>query len=105
MRYNGDLPSSFVNKSVCAATIRSAALWVQSSLEQRQRFQQLFFPDGIPFDGKGFVRTGVTPPAFSCLRDMETGNEGLVGPEQRELEPDRPVAGAAQRPAACRMIF
>jgi len=24
---------------------------VQASLEQRQRFQQLFFPDGIAFDG------------------------------------------------------
>ena len=29
---------------------RAADLWVQASLEQRQRFQQLFFPDGIGFD-------------------------------------------------------
>jgi len=36
---------------------RAADLWVQASLEQRQRFQQLFFPDGITFDGKGFVGT------------------------------------------------
>jgi hypothetical protein len=26
-------------------------LWVQASLNQRQRFQQMFFPDGIAFDG------------------------------------------------------
>ncbi len=39
---------------------RAADLWVQASLEQRQRFQQLFFPDGIAFDGIRFVRTGVT---------------------------------------------
>jgi hypothetical protein len=44
---------------------RADDLWVQASLEQRQRFQQLFFPDGIAFDGIRFVRTGVTAPAFS----------------------------------------
>jgi hypothetical protein len=27
---------------------------VQASLEQRQRFQQLFFPEGLAFDGNGF---------------------------------------------------
>jgi len=49
---------------------RAADLWVQASLEQRQRFQQLFFPDGIAFDGKGFVGTRVTAPAFSYLRPI-----------------------------------
>jgi hypothetical protein len=57
---------------------RAADLWVQASLEQRQWFQQLFFPDGIAFDGNRFVRTGVTAPAFSYLRPIEGGNEGLV---------------------------
>jgi site-specific DNA recombinase len=57
---------------------RAADLWVQASLEQRQRFQQLFFPDGIEFDGNRFIRTGVTAPAFRYLRENETGNEGLV---------------------------
>ena len=57
---------------------RASDLWVQASLEQRQRFQQLFFPDGISFDGNGFVRTGVTAPAFSYLREIRTENEGLV---------------------------
>jgi hypothetical protein len=28
---------------------RAADLWVQASLEQRQRFQQLFYPEGISF--------------------------------------------------------
>jgi len=64
---------------------RAADLWVQASLEQRQRFQQLFFPDGIAFDGNCFVRTGVTAPAFSYLRGIETGNEGLV--DQTGIEP------------------
>jgi hypothetical protein len=51
---------------------------VQASPDQRQWFQQLFFPEGISFDGNGFVRTAVTAPAFSYLRPIEAGNEGLV---------------------------
>ena len=51
---------------------------MQASLEQRQRFQQLFFPDGIAFDGKGFVGTRVTAPAFSYLRTIEDRNERMV---------------------------
>src|SRR5688572_22279595 len=57
---------------------RAADLWVQASLDQRQRFQQLFFPDGIAFDGNRFVGTGVTAPAFSYLRGIEDGNERMV---------------------------
>jgi hypothetical protein len=51
----------------------------------RQRFQQLFFPDGIAFDGNRFVRTAVTAPAFSYWRPIESGNEGLV--DQTGIEP------------------
>ena len=57
---------------------RAADLWVQASLELRRRFQQLFFPDGIAFDGKAFVGTGVTAPAFNYLRPVDTGNERMV---------------------------
>jgi hypothetical protein len=57
---------------------RAADLWVQASLDQRQWFQQLFFPDGIAFGGNGFVRTAVTAPAFSYLRPIESKNEGLM---------------------------
>jgi hypothetical protein len=49
---------------------RAADLWVQASLEQRQRFQQLFFPEGIAFDGSAFVGTAATAPAFSYLREI-----------------------------------
>ena len=64
---------------------RAADLWVQASLDQRQRFQQLFFPDGIAFDGNRSVGTGATAPAFSYLREIETKNEGLV--DQTGVEP------------------
>ena len=57
---------------------RAADLWVQASLEQRQRFQQLFFPDGIAFDGNGFVGTAVTAPAFSYLQPAEGGGKRMV---------------------------
>jgi site-specific DNA recombinase len=57
---------------------RAADLWVQSSLDQRQRFQQLFFPEGIAFDGCAFVGTAATAPAFSYLRGVGAGNEGVV---------------------------
>ena len=50
---------------------RAADLWVQASLEQRQRFQQLFFPEGMAFDGNGFVGTAVTAPAFNYLQPIE----------------------------------
>lgn len=57
---------------------RAADLWVQASLEQRQRFQLLFFPDGIAFGGNRFIGTAATAPAFSYLRGIETGHERLV---------------------------
>jgi hypothetical protein len=34
---------------------RLRELLLQASLEQRQRFQRLFFPDGIAFDGKALL--------------------------------------------------
>ena len=46
---------------------RAADLWVQASLDQRQRLQQLFFPDGVVFDGNHFVRTGLSTHAFKYL--------------------------------------
>ena len=42
-------------------------LWVQSSLAQKQRLQQVFFPEGVRFDGKRLVGTGVTLPVFNYL--------------------------------------
>jgi hypothetical protein len=79
---------------------RAADLWVQASLDQRQRFQQLFFPDGISFDGNRFIGTGATAPAFSYLREIRSGNEGLV--DQTGVEPWRPsdLPGCRERPQA-----
>jgi hypothetical protein len=46
---------------------RAADLWVQASLEQRQRFQQLFFPEGIAFDGNGFCSNRRNHTGFQLL--------------------------------------
>lgn len=59
---------------------RAADLWVQASLEQRQRLQQLFFPDGVVFDGKGFVRTGVSTHAFKYLTPVLPAENNLASP-------------------------
>ena len=39
---------------------RAADLWVQASLDYRQRLQGLFFPEGIAFNGIRFNRTAGT---------------------------------------------
>ena len=57
---------------------RAADLWVQAPLEQRQRFQQLFFPEGMAFDGQRFVGTAATAPAFSYLREIRPAGDGVV---------------------------
>ena len=44
---------------------RASDLWIQASLEQRQRLQRLFFPEGVAFSGKAFDRTVVTSSLFS----------------------------------------
>ena len=57
---------------------RAADLWVQASLEQRQRFQQLFFPEGMDFDGQRFLGTAATAPAFCYLREIRPAEDGVV---------------------------
>jgi len=72
------------------------------SLEQRQRFQQLFFPDGISFDGNSFVRTALTAPAFSYLRQIETENEGLV--DLTGIEPVNAIQNDARNPLRAQLV-
>ncbi len=63
-------------------------LWVQSSLNQKQRLQRLFFPEGVRFDGKKFVGTGVTPPVFNYLSPVSGSKKEVVGPPG--IEPGTP---------------
>ncbi len=49
------------------ATQVASNLWNQSSLAQKQRLQQVFFPDGVRFDEKKLVGTGATLPVLNYL--------------------------------------
>ena len=60
-------------------------LWVQSSLAQKQRLQQVFFPDGIRFDGEKLVGTGTTLPVFNYLGTVPDVKKELV--DQTGIEP------------------
>jgi hypothetical protein len=57
---------------------RASDLWIQSSLEQRQRLQRLFFPEGVAFSGKAFDRTVVTSSLFEYLRPLDAPNKNVV---------------------------
>jgi hypothetical protein len=71
-------------------------LWVQSSLNQKQRLQQLFFPEGIGFDGNRFNRTAATAPFFNYLAPSESAEEGLVS--QEGIEPSTRRLRVQSRP-------
>jgi hypothetical protein len=53
-------------------------LWVQASLDCKQRLQQLFFPEGIAFDGNRFNRTAATAPLFKYVAPSECADERAV---------------------------
>ncbi|HEV8574162.1 MAG TPA: zinc ribbon domain-containing protein, partial [Dehalococcoidia bacterium] len=57
---------------------RASDLWVQASLDQKERLQQLFFPEGVAFDGDRFNRTAVTAPLFKYLAPPESADERVV---------------------------
>lgn len=81
---------------------RAADMWVQASLEQKQRLQRLFFPEGIAFDGIRFNRTAVTAPVFNYLRgESEAGND-LVSPLGMEPRTNRLRAFARAKSRRCR---
>jgi hypothetical protein len=43
-----------------------------------QRLQQLFFPEGIAYDGNRFNRAAVTAPLFNYLAPSESADERVV---------------------------
>ena len=53
-------------------------LWVQSSLAQKQRLQQVFFPEGVRCDGQKLVGTGTTLPVFNYLSPVSDVKKELV---------------------------
>ncbi len=68
---------------------RASDLWVQASLDYKQRLQALFFPEGIAYDGNRFNRTAVTAPLFKYLAPSERADEKMVSPEGIEPSTNR----------------
>ena len=60
---------------------RASDLWVQASLDYKQKLQQLFFPEGIAYDGNRFNRTAATAPLFNYLAPSEGADEKMVSRE------------------------
>ena len=63
----------------------AARLWMEASLDQRQRLQQVFFPEGLQFDGEGFG-TAATCLAFKQLGPGEAVKDGLASPTGTETQ-------------------
>ena len=59
--------------------LRPNRLWVESSLNQRQRLQKTLFPNGIAFDGEKFG-TDSSPLFFNLIRDDPNDQYGLASP-------------------------
>ena len=57
---------------------RASDLWVQASLDYKQGLQQLFFPEGVAYDGNRFNRTAATAPLFNYLAPSESADEKMV---------------------------
>jgi hypothetical protein len=55
----------------------AAAVWIQCSADQKQRFQKVLFPNGLVFDGESY-RTAETCLGFSYLREISEGNASLA---------------------------
>jgi len=66
---------------------RASDLWVQASLNQKQRLQQLFFPEGVAFDGNRFNRTATTAPLFNYLAPFESADEKMVSRGESNPQP------------------
>jgi hypothetical protein len=75
----------------------ASKLWVQSSLNQKQRLQQLFFPEGVRVDGKRLVGTGVTLSVFNYLSPVSESKKEVV--DQTGIEP----VTSYRRPLGTRM--
>ena len=58
---------------------RPARLWLDSSLDGKQRLQKVFFPEGIAFDGQQFG-TATTSLFFNILERISGQNNSLASP-------------------------
>lgn len=60
-------------------SVNAARMWLESKLEQRQRFQSLFFPEGLQVEN-GEVRTAISSSSFGEFERFVPLEERLVSP-------------------------
>jgi site-specific DNA recombinase len=58
---------------------RPARLWLESSLDQKQKLQKTFFPSGLSFDGAQFG-TASTPLFFNLLAGFSEQDDDVASP-------------------------
>jgi hypothetical protein len=58
-------------------------LWDHAPLDQEQRLQAVFFPEGVTFDGEQ-IRTAATCLAFTQLPEFNGAEEGLASPTESD---------------------
>ena len=58
---------------------RPKQLWLESSLEQKQRLQGVFFPDGVNYTSEGFG-TAVSNSFFNVFREIVGEKVSLASP-------------------------
>ncbi len=57
--------------------LHAARLWTEFSHDQKRRFQQVLFPEGVAFSS-GEFRTGAKCPLFNLLEKPEGEKSGLA---------------------------
>ena len=58
---------------------RPKQLWLESTLEQKQRLQSVFFPDGVTYTSEGFG-TAPSNSFFNVFREFTSGKVSLASP-------------------------
>ena len=62
----------------------AARLWMEASLDQKQRLQSVFFPEGLRFDGERFG-TAATCLAFKEFQVVEAEDDEVASPRGHSL--------------------
>jgi hypothetical protein len=70
-------PATLVDVPPRAPLSHASRLWIEAELDQRQRLQKAFFPEGVSYDGKEF-RTPLTCPFFNNFEGISWQADPMV---------------------------
>jgi hypothetical protein len=55
----------------------ASRFWLDATIDEKQRFQKVLFPEGLTFDGERFG-TATTCLAYSYLQQVSVGQSSLA---------------------------